>query len=397
MQRVFLINALRTPIALRRGGLAKIRPEIFAASVVRELLRRTNVSADVLDGVFAGNAVGTGGNIARLMSLLSGIPSSVPAVTIDMQCASAAASISLAFAKIAAGQGDCYLAGGMESVSLQPARTYAEGDPRRAQLAATGGTYYTAELAPGDLRQDAMLWGAERVMEQEHVTRAELDRWVLESYHRAAAAAKAGVFREWMLPIEGCTRDEGIKPRMDQRLLDRLPPVLGAGTLLTAANACRTNDGAAFVLLASERFVREYHLAPALEILATAAAGVNPEESPRGAMATAEKLLTQQHVAWTDLAAIEFNEAFAVIDVLLERAHPEVMARYNVHGGALAYGHPYGASGAILAIQLLAALREHPGLGLLSIAGAGGLGEAVLVRSCPYGSLSEGAVTRMGD
>ena len=106
MQRVFLINALRTPIALRRGGLAKIRPEIFAASVVRELLRRTNVSDDSLDGVFAGNAVGTGGNIARLMSLLSGIPSSVPAVTIDMQCASAAASISLAFAKIAAGQGD---------------------------------------------------------------------------------------------------------------------------------------------------------------------------------------------------------------------------------------------------------------------------------------------------
>jgi acetyl-CoA C-acetyltransferase len=226
-----------------------------------------------------------------------------------------------------------------------------------------------------------MLWGAERVMEQEHVTRAELDRWVLRSHHRAAEAARDGAFREWMLPIEGCTRDEGIKPRMNQRLLDRLPPVLGPGTLLTAANACRTNDGAAFVLLASERFVREHHLAPELEILATAAAGVNPDESPRGAMATAEKLLAQQHIAWTELAAIEFNEAFAVIDVLMERAHPEVLDRYNLHGGALAYGHPYGASGAILAIQLLAALREHSGLGLLSIAGAGGLGEAILV-SC---------------
>ena len=352
-RRTFLITALRTPIALRRGGLAKIRPEIFAASVVRELLRRTNVSADSLDGVFAGNAVGTGGNIARLMSLRAGFPPSVPAVTIDMQCASAAASISLAFAKIAAGQGDCYLAGGLESVSLQPARTYAVGDPRREALAATGGAYYTAELAPDDLRQDAMLWGAERVMEQEH---------------------------EWMLPIKDCTRDEGIKPRMNQRLLDRLPPVLGADTLLTAANACRTNDGAAFVLLASERFVREHHLSPEFEILATAAAGVNPDESPRGAMATAEKLLMQQHLVWKDLAAIEFNEAFAVIDVLLERAHPEILDRYNIHGGALAYGHPYGASGAILAIQLLAALRERSGFGLLSIAGAGGLGEAVLVR-----------------
>ena len=379
-RRTFLITALRTPIALRRGGLAKIRPEIFAASVVRELLRRTNVSADSLDGVFAGNAVGTGGNIARLMSLRAGFPPSVPAVTIDMQCASAAASISLAFAKIAAGQGDCYLAGGLESVSLQPARTYAVGDPRREALAATGGAYYTAELAPDDLRQDAMLWGAERVMEQEHVTRAELDRWVLRSHHRAAEAEQDGVFREWMLPIKDCTRDEGIKPRMNQRLLDRLPPVLGADTLLTAANACRTNDGAAFVLLASERFVREHHLSPEFEILATAAAGVNPDESPRGAMVTAEKLLAQQHLVWTDLAAIEFNEAFAVIDVLLERAHPEILDRYNIHGGALAYGHPYGASGAILAIQLLAALRERSGFGLLSIAGAGGLGEAVLVR-----------------
>ena len=379
-RRTFLITALRTPIALRRGGLAKIRPEIFAASVVRELLRRTNVSADSLDGVFAGNAVGTGGNIARLMSLRAGFPPSVPAVTIDMQCASAAASISLAFAKIAAGQGDCYLAGGLESVSLQPARTYAVGDPRREALAATGGAYYTAELAPDDLRQDAMLWGAERVMEQEHVTRAELDRWVLRSHHRAAEAEQDGVFREWMLPIKDCTRDEGIKPRMNQRLLDRLPPVLGADTLLTAANACRTNDGAAFVLLASERFVREHHLAPQLEILAPAAPGVNPDESPRGAKLTAHTHHAQPHLVWTDLAAIEFNEAFAVIDVLLERAHPEILDRYNIHGGALAYGHPYGASGAILAIQLLAALRERSGFGLLSIAGAGGLGEAVLVR-----------------
>ena len=396
-RRVFVVDALRTPIALRRGGLARVRPEHFGAAVVRELLHRTGVAGSALDAVFAGNAVGTGGNITRLMSLFAGVPQSVPAVTIDMQCASAAGAISLAFAKIAAGQADAIVAGGMESVSLQPARIYAEGDERRAQLAATGGRYYTAQFSPEDLHEDAMLRGAERVMEQERVTRAELDRWVLQSHARAAQAARDGVFRPWMLPLDGkafagamddelaralrladCTRDEGIKPRMNQKLLDRMLRLYGDGTLLTAANACRTNDGAAFLLLASEAFVKAHGLAPQMELLATAATGVNPSESPRGAQATAEQILARQGLAWTDLAAIEFNEAFAVIDVLLERTHPEILDRYNQHGGALAYGHPYGASGAILAIQLLAALQKTGGLGLLSIAGAGGLGEAIL-------------------
>ena len=398
--RVFVAGALRTPIALRRGGLSRVRPEFFGAAVVRELLRRSQMNASDLDAIFAGNAVGTGGNLARLMSLCAGVPQSVPAVTIDMQCASAAASLSLAFAKIAAGQADAIVVGGMESVSLQPLRTYAEGDERREQLAATGGGYYTAEFAPGDLREDAMLRGAERVMEQEHVTRAELDHWVLRSHHQAAQAERDGVFRDWMLPLDGttfheeaddelahalrlahCTKDEGVKPRMSQRLLDRMPLLFGEGTLLTAANACRTNDGAAFLLLASEAFVRSHHLTPLMEIIATAATGVHPAESPRGAQATADKLLWQQHLDWSDLAAIEFNEAFAVIDVLFERAHPDLVARYNQHGGALAYGHPYGASGAILAIQLLAALQKtNGGYGILSIAGAGGLGEAILFR-----------------
>ena len=426
MNRVYVVDALRTPIALRRGGLSRVRPEHFGAAVVRELLRRSHVAPADLDAIYVGNAVGTGGNLARLMSLSAGVPQSVPAVTIDMQCASAAASISLAFAKIAAGQADAIVAGGMESVSLQPARVYAEGDERRTALSETQGAYYTAQFAPGDLRPDAMLWGAERVMEQERVTRAELDRWVLRSHARAAQAARDGVFRDWMLPIDGrtfeqigqteqieqieqteqneqneqigqnptgevaialrealrqghCTRDEGIRPRMNQKLLDRMPPVLGEGTLLTAANACRKNDGAAFLLLVSETFLKTFHLQPEMEICATAAAGVDPAESPRGAQATAEKLLAQQHLAWSDLAAIEFNEAFAVIDVLLERTHREILERYNRFGGALAYGHPYGASGAILAIQVLAALRAAGGgLGLLSIAGAGGLGEAIL-------------------
>lgn len=383
MEKVFLADGLRTPIALRRGGLGKIRPEAFGAAVIRALLSRTRCPEGSLSGVIAGNAVGTGGNIARLMALMAGLPVEVPAFTIDMQCASAAAAISMAYAKIRSGEGSCYIAGGMESASLQPLRVYARLDDRSAETAAAGvsGGYYTAQFAPGDLRSQTMLYGAESVIEAEQVTKDEMDAWVLRSHQRAARAAERGIFSDVILPIGPCAEDEGVATRISQRLLDRLPPVLGKGTLLNAANACRINDGAAFVLLASGSFAEKYGLPVQAELIGTAALGCNPSESPRGAQRTAEALLHRQGLSFGNLSAIEFNEAFAVIDVLFARRYPELVERYNRFGGALAYGHPYGASGAILMLQLLKSLEAAGGgLGLLSIAGAGGLGEAILMK-----------------
>jgi len=382
LEPVYILGGLRTPIALKNGGLASVRPEIMGAKVCRELLTRQHVEPASLSGIFVGNAVGTGGNIGRLMSLEAGFPETVPVLTVDMQCASAAAAISLAFAKISAGQGDVFLAGGIESASLQPLRVYAPQDERYGLTSNADGAYYTAQFAPCDLRPDTMLRSAEKVIEAEHVSKSELDAWVLRSHQQAAMAQKAGIFADVMLPIGTCCRDEGIKPNMSQRLLDRLPPLFGKGTLLNAGNACRINDGAAFLLLASKSFCQRHNLTPQAEILATASLGGNPAESPRGAQLTAELLLRRQGLTFRDLAAIEFNEAFAVIDVLFARKYPDCLDRYNRFGGALAYGHPYGASGAIIALQTLASLRVADGeLGLFSIAGAGGMGEAVLIRS----------------
>lgn len=386
MSKVYIIGAKRTPIAQRGGALAAVRPEIFAAVCARELLASASVDAAELDGIIAGNAVGTGGNITRLMALTAGLPEVIPALTVDMQCASGAAAISLAYAKIAAGQGEVYLAGGLESSSLQPMRTYAPADPRYALADGGAGHYYTAQFAPGDLHPDTMLRGAERVMEAEHVTAAELNEWVLASHHRAATAREQGVLADYIVPITSaaidCRADEGIRASISERLLKRLPPKLGPGTLLNAGNACMINDGAALVLLASERYVREHAIAPLAEIVGTCALGGAPDESPRGAQRTAEQLLEREGYAMADMAAIEFNEAFAVIDVLFARRYPELVERYNRLGGALAYGHPYAASGAILACHLLASLRvAGGGLGLLAIAGAGGLGEALLIKA----------------
>lgn len=376
MQEVYVLAALRTPIVGKNGRFKTIRPEVFGAEVVTSLLQRCELTT--VDGILGGNAVGTGGNITRLMALLAGLPDVVPACTIDMQCASAAAALSLAYAKVASGQGEIWLAGGMESSSLQPLRRYAMADERYGLAPNGDGVYYTAQFAPGDMKPDTMLRGAERVAEAEGITRAQLEKWVLRSHTRAVAAAKAGVLKDVIVPIQGWSQDDGIRPRMNQCLLDRLPLLLGAGTTLTAGSACCINDGAAFAVLASGDYVRRRGIRPLARIVGTASVGGSPDQSPRGAMRTADVLLGRLGWRYEALQAIEFNEAFAVIDVLFERAHPDCVARYNRLGGALAYGHPYGASGAILLVHLIKSLQAvGGGRGILSIAGAGGMGEAI--------------------
>ncbi len=379
MEEVYVLGGLRTPIVVKNNRFKNIRPEHFGAVVLRAILDEYALSA--VDGILGGNAVGTGGNITRLMALEAGLDETIPACTIDMQCASAAAAIDLAYAKIACGAGEIFLAGGMESSSLQPVRFYDSKDDR---YAATGDGYYkTAQFAPDELSPQTMLEGAERVARAEQMTAAELSFWAIESHHRACETEKNAQLRDLIVPIAGWRKDDGIHPHMSQRLINRLPPSLGEGTLINAANACRINDGAAFVALCSGAFCRKHHLQPKYRLVDTLASGGDPSESPRGAMRTADLLLMRHGLHYEDMAAIEFNEAFAVIDVLFARRFPELIERYNAFGGALAYGHPYGASGAILALHLMKAMQlREESYGIASIAGAGGMGAAFLLKVC---------------
>ena len=380
MKKVYIIGGARTPIAVSRGKFANIRPEILGSTVSRELCRRYNL-ADKLAGVIAGNAVGTGGNIARLMALEAGLSESVPALTVDVQCASGLESVALAYSKIAANVGDIYLAGGMESASLQPARVYDVNDERYTSY--DGGRYMTAQFSPDILSETVMLEGAERVIAEDAVTADELNEWVIRSHARANKAREENIFADIIVPTAGLSFDDGISKRMSAKLLNRLPRVLGKDTLTNAGNACRINDGAAFVALTGEDSLAKFRLPltqPIYRILSAVEYGGNPLTSPRGAMAAADKLLAEVGMTYDKLAAIEFNEAFAVIDVLFERRCPELRERYNTFGGALAYGHPYGASGAIILLHLMKALELSGGrYGLASIAGAGGMGVAMLI------------------
>ena len=375
---VYVLGGRRTAIVTAGTKFKKIRPEIFGAEVLRAL--REKFSLTCIDEIICGNAVGTGGNLARLMTLTAGFDEATAALTVDRQCASGAAAISIGYAKISCGLADVIIAGGAESSSLQPLRVYNPNDERFNLTAVeVQGGYRTAQFSPDEFDALAMLKGAERVADAEKISRDEMDAWALRSHQRAAAAVEN--LREYIVEVAGVREDTGIKKNISRRLLERAPLPLGVGTKISAGNACRINDGAAFVVLASEKFVHENSLTPVAKILDVATCGVNPLESPRGAQVVADKLLTRNGLTYEELSAIEFNEAFAIIDVLFERSHPTCVDKFNPLGGALAYGHPYGASGAILIIHLLASLKKSGDLGLMSIAGAGGTGEAILIQA----------------
>lgn len=379
MKNVYIFGGLRTPLAKHGGHFRSLRPECFTAELLSALLKQYSINE--VDAIFCGNAVGTGGNLARLTALLAGIDERVPAVTIDMQCASAAASLDFAFSRLASGQGHLYVAGGMESRSLQPVRRYAETDERHALF--PHGEYMTAQFSPKELTENAMLRGAERTAKEEKVSRTELEEWAVRSHARAAAARREGSLQELIFPVAGLSKDDGIRETMSFDFLKRLPPLFGTGGLTTAGTSCRTNDGAALALLCSEEYLTKMEKKPEVRLLAMEMSGGDPLYSPRGAMQAADQLLERMRLSYEDMAAIEFNEAFAVIDVLFARRYPKLVERYNTFGGALAYGHPYGASGALLLLHLIEAVKKHGGgYGLLSIAGAGGVGEAILLEVC---------------
>ena len=374
MDKVYMLGGLRSYIGLSKGIYRHIPAEKLGAAVLRQVLDKYKI--DKPDYIIAGNGVGAGGNIARLMALEAGVEQSVPAFTIDVQCGSGLESIAVAAAKIECGEAEVIVAGGFESSSCQPRRALNPNHPDYA-----GDNWYSvAKFMPGVHRETVMLEGAEQAIFEEQVTKAELDAWVLRSHRLATEARTKGLLQDIIAPVFGASKDEGIRPRMSQRLIDRMPKLLPEGKLLTAANACLINDGAAFVVLCSEEYLQKQGFKPQAKVLASAACGGNPLVSPRTAITALEKLLASQGLKEDDIDGFELNEAFAVIDVIFERTFTKSVAKYNVFGGALAYGHPYGASGAIITLHLLESLRQRKGrLGCASVAAAGGVGTALLV------------------
>ena len=442
MKQVCIVGGLRSYIGVENGMYRNVSAEQLGAHVLREVIDRYAIPMEDIDCIIAGNGVGAGGNLTRLMMLEVGIPDEIPAMTVDVQCGSGLEAIATAAAKIESGLADVILAGGFESCSTKPLRIrnerhpdYVREDTEAAMSAQPVTTdpnvYRTAKFAPGRPDELAMLRGAERVAQAWNMDKRRLDRYAMDSHKRAEMAAESGELQEILaapfsafpakdreaVAFEGAgrwkrslheaesgtdqypkrqatrssgtqdDRDEGIRKRMSEALLDRLPLLVPGGTYITAGNACLTHDGAAFVVLCSKEYLLAHNRNRRAELVDVVAAGSDPARSPESILPAIERLLQRNHLLPEQITAWEYNEAFAVIDALMESRYGS-NPRYNIFGGALAYGHPYGASGGILTLHLMQAMNrlECPeGMcekyGIAAIAAAGGIGTAMLIRS----------------
>ncbi|MDH2412518.1 thiolase family protein [Nocardioides sp. CER19] len=389
MTESFILAGARTPIGRYGGALSRVRPDDLAALVVGEAVRRAGVDPSLIDEVILGAANQAGEdnrNVARMAALLAGFPETVPGFTVNRLCASGLTAIATARQMIAAGDADVVVAGGVESMTRAP---WVMEKPEKA-FAKPGAAFDTSigwRFTNPRFDADATLsmpQTAERVAEQWALTREELDAFALRSHERAVDAIKNGRFADEIVAVpvgDGeVTVDEG--PRADTSLerLARLRPVNGPDGVVTAGNASSLNDGAAAVVVASERFVAEHGLQPRARLVAAASAGVPPAIMGIGPVPATRKALDR--AGWTvdDLDAVELNEAFASQSLACVSDLGLDLDTVNADGGAIALGHPLGASGTRIVLTLLGRMeREDARRGLATMCVGVGQGAALLV------------------
>ncbi len=384
MNPVYMIGGLRTPIGKTDGFLKDLLPEQLASSILNEVIHKYNLSPKDIDQVILGNAIGPGGNIARVSVLAAGWPYSIPAITVDTQCGSGLSAINLAANQIQSGQAELVLAGGVESTSLAPRRQFNPADPR---FQGEHVYYERAPFSTPAIGDPEVGDAAEYLAEYLSISREDMDAFALESHRRASITKEQDVFNDIITPIQTAGKlidsDECIRNRMSLKLLERMQPVFKAEGKITAGNTCLKHDGAAIILLASSNAVKKYNLKPQAMITGTASCGCDPNLFPLGPVDSIQKLLRQNKLQVKDIDALEMNEAFAVKILACCRQLNFSLDKTNILGGALAYGHPYGASGAIILLHLLKALQQvHGQRGIAAIGAVGGMGIATLIERC---------------
>jgi acetyl-CoA C-acetyltransferase len=375
-----IIAARRTPVCRANGPLIQLRAHQLLAPVLQQLLTDSHLSPDAVSDVVIGNAVGGGGNVARLALLEAGLPVDVPGLTVDRQCGSGLDAIVLAARLVAAGGNPVYLAGGVESISTAPLRAYRNDDGEPDFFA-------RAQFVPLSYGDPDMGVAAENVAARCKVSRERQDALALRSHQRALAAAAAGHFSGEITRLETpagtVSTDDGPRRGLNAAVLKRFPAAFVAGGTVTAGNSCFDADAASAVVITSLQRARELGAADGLLVLATETAGVDPELLGIGAAVAAGRMLASRGISADRVDLVEFNEAFASQTLAcLDRLDidPE---RVNLDGGALALGHAYGASGAVLVTRLLAQARRAGNDGALALAMisiAGGMGTAALLR-----------------
>jgi len=419
MHEVMIVSAVRTPIGQIRGALSQVRPDDLAALVIREAVHRAGVEAAQVEEVFMGCANQAGEdnrNVARMGLLLAGLPHSVPGVTLNRLCASGLTAVNQAARAIRAGEGEVYVAGGVESMTRAPYVL-----PKNPQPFGPSGniTAYDTTLgwrfpnpalealfpleSMGETAENLYQLSREGKIKDGEITREQQDAFALQSQSRAVQAIQNGHFEREIVPVAVPQRrgdpilfDTDEFPRYtrsgdefrlatDLDQLSRLKPVFRPGGTVTAGNASGVNDGAAALVLVSERRARQLGLRPLARWMGSAAAGVDPRVMGLGPVPAVQKALSRVGLSLADIQLAELNEAFAVqsIAVLRELGLSEDVT--NVNGGAIALGHPLGCSGARLLTTLIHEMQRRAGLGepvrngLAALCVGVGQGEAAVI------------------
>jgi len=392
---VYVVDALRTPIARYAGGLAQVRPDDLAAHVIAALVGRNAPLAPRLDQVVFGatNQAGEDNrNVARMALLIAGLPYEIPAVTVNRLCGSGLEAIADAARMIATGEAECAIAGGVESMTRAPfsmpkQATPFDRNPPPVYDTTLGWRYPNPKM---EARFELISMGetAENVAKKHGLGREEQDRFALQSHKRAALAWENGEFAAEVVPVpvpqkKGepvlFERDESIRPDASLEALAKLPAVFRKGGTVTAGNSSPINDGASALLLASREVVEAAGVKPLARVVATATAGVDPSFMGEGPIPAVKKLLGRIGLRAPNVDLIELNEAFAAQSLACIRALELDPERVNVRGGAIALGHPIGSSGARIACTLVHAMNARGAkTGLASLCIGVGQGIATL-------------------
>lgn len=385
VNKAVIVAAKRTPIGKIGGMLREVPPERLAATVLKAIVEETNIPVNEIDEVILGNCVGPGGNIARLSALEAGFPIEVPGVTVDRQCGSGLEAIQIACRLIQAGAGDMYIAGGVESTSLQPWKIE---KPPHLYTSLPPTIFTRARFSPEEIGDPEMGIAAENVAEAYDISRNEQDVYALKSHQKAIQSIDEGRFNEEIVEVNGHKVDECPRRNTSFEKLSKLRPVFKENGTVTAGNACPINDGAAAVLIMSEKKCFELGLTPIMTFVDAVSKGVNPNLLGVGPIPAVRHLLKRQNLSVDSIDLVEFNEAFASQVLASLKTLKIPVEKVNKGGGALALGHPYGASGAILVTRLLTEIKRSDAKRAIATLGiGGGLGLAVLFERYQKGEI----------
>ncbi|MDQ0218856.1 thiolase family protein [Peribacillus cavernae] len=380
-----IVSAVRTAIGRQGSALAAVPAHVFGAEVIKEAIRRANIDPETVDDVIFGNVLSGGGNIARLTALETGLSINLPGLTVDRQCGSGLNAINLAAQAIRAGDGDIFIAGGTESMSRapylleRPEKPYSPAPPQ----------FKKSQLSPKEIGDPPMGITAENLVEKYQISREEQDEFALRSQQRMAKAMEEGRFKEQIVTLNIPVKkgdaipfktDEHPRPQTTIEALSKLQPAFLKGGTVTAGNSSGLNDAASAVVVMSREKAEELALAPLATIRAYAVAGVDPTIMGIGPVPAAKKVMEKSGLSLEDIDVIEINEAFAAQVIACNRELSMDMEKVNVNGGAIAHGHPLGATGAILTTKAVYELKRSGGrYALITACIGGGQGIATII------------------